>query len=601
MNNFLNKKRKTVAQRLMALVLIVALVLSTFAPVYARSGNFGNASAFEQMISGMYSGAQGSSTQSWGDFAIDIAITVAVEVADMWYYTHYYSEYGKSLISFDIGGTRIDISRGQMFRMVASVAASTVAGAVSGRGISVGTIIERVVTEFAQLVIQETIRDLLVRKFGMSPTMAGLISSLASKFISDNFMQYTRLMPEREEELPAPAASSEPKKKRVSKEASGKGEEVGSEETAESGERESGSSSSEVFYSSTTGQRVIGQKLRGKTLSEVIDGKIDPKGKQLQYSRAFVGKLKAGVSNLVHGGKEREVEVTANELAGGIRTSDQIIANDVKYREKLINEQKSGKRSAKNYERLMGEINARIEQQSNFNGILRELYKKVSANSEVRDGAPALVTVNSVIAGLVESVKPRRDPVATGLRNAVNRTFVAGMGVVSPETAAAAKKELGLNEQKPAVKFNYTNSSNNSTGAQRKSQGASGTPGTTLQRSFSSGVGRGQQPPLPESYDGEFDGGGSGVLPDKYGGESARREEPESSYPRGVTLSNGANLTMRADGSYRDQNGNAYLRKAQDGYTKVGSGEFFATKVDNAMIPVPPAPQAAAPITQPLK
>ena len=178
-----SKKRVGLAKRLIALVLSFALVFTTLAPAYAREGNYGNSSAFNQMISGAYSGATASSSQGWGDLAINMATSTAVEIADMWYYTNYYSDYGKSVMSFDVGGTRVDISRGQMFRMVASVAVQTVAGLATGNGISVGQIAESLVREFVTLVITEIIRDILVRKFGMDPTLAGLISSVAGKFI----------------------------------------------------------------------------------------------------------------------------------------------------------------------------------------------------------------------------------------------------------------------------------------------------------------------------------------------------------------------------------------------------------------------------------
>ena len=130
--------KNPLVKRLIALVLVTAFVFSTLTPVYARPGNYGNSSSFSQTISGAYSGAQASSTETWGNLAISMATTVAIEAADMWYYNNYYSDYGKSLISFNIGGTRVDISRGQMFRMVASVAAQACAGLASGEGIPGG-------------------------------------------------------------------------------------------------------------------------------------------------------------------------------------------------------------------------------------------------------------------------------------------------------------------------------------------------------------------------------------------------------------------------------------------------------------------------------
>jgi hypothetical protein len=194
----------------------------------------------------MYSGAQGSSTQGWGDWAIGIGTTVAVETADLWYYNNYYNEYGKALIRFNVGGTEVDISRGQMVRMVASVAASTVAGVASGQYSANGGIVQNAINEaqkqFIELLITETIRDVLVRKYGLNSALAGLISSLAGKFVTDNWYFVTWIMPEIgtliSETIEELGSSSEEKKSEEA--SSGQQEEKSGEESEGKSDQEGG-------------------------------------------------------------------------------------------------------------------------------------------------------------------------------------------------------------------------------------------------------------------------------------------------------------------------------------------------------------------------
>jgi hypothetical protein len=183
----INPRLKNKTKQAIAAVLVVVFLFYNVAPAYARPGNYGDANSFEQTLSGAWSGLTASSSSSWGDYLTNLAVTTAVDLVDLWYYTNYYNEYGKTLISFEIGGTTVDISRGQMVRMVASVAASTVSGVATGKGVSLGSVINSVQKEFVTLLMQEIIRDILVRKCGLSSVMAGLISSIAIKFISDNW------------------------------------------------------------------------------------------------------------------------------------------------------------------------------------------------------------------------------------------------------------------------------------------------------------------------------------------------------------------------------------------------------------------------------
>ncbi|MFA5286844.1 MAG: hypothetical protein WC394_01050, partial [Candidatus Omnitrophota bacterium] len=96
-------------------ILVLALLFNVVSPAFAREGNYGDGNSFTGMLLGAYNGASALSTGSWTGMLVD----VAVEYADLYYFCNNYSDYGKSLISFDIGGTQINISRGQMVRMVA--------------------------------------------------------------------------------------------------------------------------------------------------------------------------------------------------------------------------------------------------------------------------------------------------------------------------------------------------------------------------------------------------------------------------------------------------------------------------------------------------
>jgi hypothetical protein len=187
------KKYHLTFKRLIASILIVAFTLAAIAPAYAgsRSGNFGDSSSFSQTVSGAYTGAQASSTQSWlgwDGLLVSMGKSIVIEAVNLWYYVNYYNDYGKSLISFEVGGTTVDISRGQMVRMVASVAVNAMVGLASGGYNNVSSWAQEVandmVNQFVYLLIQEAIRDILVRKFGMDPNFAGIISGILSQMLT---------------------------------------------------------------------------------------------------------------------------------------------------------------------------------------------------------------------------------------------------------------------------------------------------------------------------------------------------------------------------------------------------------------------------------
>ena len=409
-----HKKIKGPAKRLIALVLAVALVFSTLTPTYARSGNYGNSSAFSQTISGAYSSAQVSSTISWTDLVVNSAVSIAVEAADLWYYNNYYGDYGKALISFDIGGTRVDISRGQMFRMVASVAAQSIAGLATGQGISVGAVVDRCVKEFVSLLVQEIVRDILVRKLGMDSTMAGLIASVASKLVSEILAKYY----------------------------------VSANEEREDKE---------------------GLPVEPNGLGAAIDRLIDPEGKQLKNSKDFVKGLATGIGNLVRNGNyrndKRNISLTADQLKAGKKYAE-AVKSDAEKRLKNL-EANQNKYSKGFYVRKERELNEKIGGYKEFIKCLDEGIKKLEGNVSAKDGSPVTVPANAVIAGMVsgflaaqeksqkEANRRHFQPEADSLRSATINAAIRGIGMVKgPEEADKARKTVELSRIGRTV--NYT-------------------------------------------------------------------------------------------------------------------------------------------------
>ena len=192
----MKKTKRITVKSIIALILVVALLFNVVTPVYAREGNTGSGNTWSAMLLGAYNGATASSTIGWTQWAMNLFVQVAVDYADLVYYVNHYSDYGKSVISLNIGGTHISISRGQMVRMVASAAASTVAGAATGSGLSVGTVVNNLTNSFVRTAISSIVYQLLVKKFGLDPALASLASSVVTSFVSDHWNFITTLIPQ---------------------------------------------------------------------------------------------------------------------------------------------------------------------------------------------------------------------------------------------------------------------------------------------------------------------------------------------------------------------------------------------------------------------
>jgi len=191
------KKTKSItAKSIIALILVVALLFNVVTPVYAREGNTGSGNTWSAMLLGAYNGAAVSIPSTWSMWAAQLFGQVAMDYADLYYYVNHYSDYGRSVISLNIGGTHINITRGQMVKMVASAAASTVSGYATGQGISVGTAVNNLYNSFTRLVISSAVFQLLVKKFGLDPNLATLASSVITNYVSDHWDLVKRILPQ---------------------------------------------------------------------------------------------------------------------------------------------------------------------------------------------------------------------------------------------------------------------------------------------------------------------------------------------------------------------------------------------------------------------
>jgi len=415
-----NKIKKGMIKRLITLALVATLIFSTLTPVYARPGNYGESSAFMQMITGAYSGAQASSSQGWGDLAKSMAIYTAVELADQWYYQNYYNTYGKSIISFNIGGTRIDISRGQMFRMVASVAASTVAGIASGEkgydsgGNIMASVINNLQREFITLLITETIRDLLVRKFGMSQDLAGLISELAEKFVTDNWdtiaqvpgMQMGTYLNEGAEEL---------KQEKTKEGQTAEGSEGATEESVQ--QDEEGASSEAVNNEDNLTAAGAGKVLK----------KLNKNGGKVPQSTD---------------------RYTQKDIKQGKKLSERALKNA---KDRLKHYEAGWHPFKKARERNIAELKTEIQGLETLLGAYNKLEGMVNENPDGVSLASGDVG-NGIREGLAQNKKATTDPVARAIKKGVDGAFLGVLGMVSPESADEARGQLGAKDR-PVVRI----------------------------------------------------------------------------------------------------------------------------------------------------
>jgi hypothetical protein len=192
----MKKNKRITAKSVIASILVVALLFNLVSPAYAREGNVGEGNGWTAMALGAFNGATASSTIGWTQWAVGLFVQVAVGYADLYYFTNHYSDYGRALISLNIGGTHINISRGQMVNMVASVAAGTVAGVATGGGISLGSVVNDLTNSFTRTVIGSVVTQILVKKFGLDPNLANIASQIVTSYVSAHWDLITRIVPQ---------------------------------------------------------------------------------------------------------------------------------------------------------------------------------------------------------------------------------------------------------------------------------------------------------------------------------------------------------------------------------------------------------------------
>ncbi|MCX5705600.1 MAG: hypothetical protein NTZ92_06065 [Candidatus Omnitrophica bacterium] len=299
---------------------------------------------------------------------------------------------------------------------------------------------------FVSLLIQEIIRDVLVRKFGMDSTMAGLVSSIVTPYISGLVAKLAGMASSAEEsESSGEAASKEASgsdKEAASKEASESSGEVFSKEASgssgETASKEASGSDKEAASKEASGSGTVmssssrlmivrkgGSGGLGSILARKIDKVIDPKGK-LREATSFGGKIARGTADLAKGG---DVKVTGKELKSGIELSDRAIASEKNNREKLsdklASQQKSGdSKGAANTEKEMKAVDAKIAQYEAFKSTLQGYYAKINNNED------ATVTVRSVIAGVVKSVD------SIGSEKRINKAVIGVARIVGGDKEA---------------------------------------------------------------------------------------------------------------------------------------------------------------------
>jgi hypothetical protein len=315
---------------------------------------------------------------------------------------NYYNDYGKALISINVGGTTVDISRGQMVRMVASVAASTVAGVATGQTeLSFSGICEAVINnltrEFVTLLVQETIRDILVRKYGVNPALAGLISSIAAKFVSDNWDLVSRFVPQlgtvlKEWTTEEPTVEEKTEEKAVESEK----KEAKSESKSESKEKNGGE---KLLPPEERRSHKASMSLLNR-ISKVVSGKATPE----------------------------EAKLSKDELEHGIKDLRVVVKNQERRLENLKGEWWH-RSSVKNAQ--VKALTEQIENNKSFLKALESIDEAVQKNPELQKGAPVSSALSGATSGLTKSTG---DPVADGIRNVIVKGVVAAATVVYPDT-----------------------------------------------------------------------------------------------------------------------------------------------------------------------
>jgi len=202
----IKRKIKTMLKRLACLALaIIFLSTSVVSPAYARSGNYGSSGSGTMTILGALQGVMVSGT--WTGTIANAAGTVA----SMYMYNNYYNSYGKEVFSFNLGGTKVTITRGALAACIASTVACSVAG-IASNGVKEGTtavsksiassvvssttssVVKSIVTAIVQ-VISDLIKNIakmiakkalteVLKDQGMDPGIAQVIADTVVNFAS---------------------------------------------------------------------------------------------------------------------------------------------------------------------------------------------------------------------------------------------------------------------------------------------------------------------------------------------------------------------------------------------------------------------------------
>lgn len=368
----MKKNKRITAKSVIASILIVALLFNVVSPVYARDGNVGDGNTWTAMAMGAFNGATASSTVGWTQWAVGLFVQVAVDYADLYYFMHNYSDYGRSVISLNIGGAHINITRGQMVRMVASAAASTVAGFATGSGISVGTVVNNLTNSFTRMMISSVVSQILVKKFGLDPNLASIATTLITNYISAHWNFITSIIPQAGtmlDELIDPQDQQLKHTKGFLKKLK-----AGSDEESKKGE--------------------------GKSTDEGSD-------------KTF----------------------TKEELDSGIKLTEITIANLKKQQAQLSREWWHLPAARQRNEAKSKELGIEINNQESLLSGLRQLQSEVENNSDVRNSpnwAPLKSAQDSIVGGLRSAMDKRSDPVAKAIKKGVDGVVIKGLTIADP-------------------------------------------------------------------------------------------------------------------------------------------------------------------------
>jgi len=123
-------------KRLISAILALVFFLYTCAPAWAREGNTANQETWKAWAGGTIVAALTVAAAfcgaDSGGYIATAAGSMASDLVGLYMYYNHYSTYGESVASFHVFGTKVEITRGQFWSMVAGVTASAVAGFATG-------------------------------------------------------------------------------------------------------------------------------------------------------------------------------------------------------------------------------------------------------------------------------------------------------------------------------------------------------------------------------------------------------------------------------------------------------------------------------------